>query len=83
MGKIAESTLKRLKNPAFWTGIISLIFLIFTSAGLDFDKMTTWELLGGALLSIVENPVKLIAVIGSMVGVTANTSSKGFLDGKE
>lgn len=77
-----EAIIKRLKNPAFWTGIISLIFLIFTSAGLDFQAMTTWELLGGALLSIVENPVKLIAVIGAIVGVAANTSSKGFLDGE-
>lgn len=81
MQKIIQSIIKRLKNPAFWTGLISLILLIFSSAGLNFNDMTTWNALWGAIITILSNPVSIVAIIGSLVGISADTSSKGFLDG--
>lgn len=64
----------KLRNPWFWLGIISIIF---ASAGIDFDSLTSWDLFGKALLSILQNPVALIAVIGGVLGVFNDNSSQG------
>lgn len=64
----------KIKNPWFWIGIISIIF---ASAGIDFNSLTSWTLFGEALLSILQNPVALMAVIGGILGVFNDNSSKG------
>lgn len=64
----------KLKNPWFWLGIISIIF---ASAGIDFNSLTSWQLFGHALMSIIQNPVALMAVIGGVLGVFNDNSSKG------
>ena len=64
----------KLRNPWFWLGIISIIF---ASAGIDFDSLTSWDLFGKALLSILQNPVALMAVIGGVLGVFNDNSSQG------
>lgn len=78
-----EAIIKRLKNPAFWTGLISLLLLIFSSAGLNFGEMTSWGALWEGVKAILSNPVSVVAVIGAIVGISADTSTKGFLDGEE
>ena len=75
-----EKIKKRLYNPAFWTGVISLVLLIFSAAGLDFNQLTTWSALWEGVKTILSNPVSVIAVIGALVGVSADPSTKGFLD---
>lgn len=82
MNTFLENTVKRLKNPAFWTGIISILLLIFSSAGLNFSDMTSWGELWKGILTIISNPVSVVAVIGAIVGISADTSTKGFLDGE-
>lgn len=64
----------KLKNPWFWLGIVSIIF---ASAGIDFNSLTSWQLFGHALMSIIQNPVALMAVIGGVLGVFNDNSSKG------
>ena len=64
----------KLKNPWFWLGIVSIIF---ASAGIDFNSLTSWRLFGHALMSIIQNPVALMAVIGGVLGVFNDNSSKG------
>ena len=64
----------KLKNPWFWLGIISIIF---ASAGVDFNSLTSWQLFGHALMSIIQNPVALMAVIGGVLGVFNDNSTKG------
>lgn len=83
MNTFLESTIKRLKNPAFWTGLISILLLIFSSAGLNFSDMTSWNALWEGVKAILSNPVSVVAVIGAMVGISADTSTKGFLDGNK
>ncbi len=73
----------RLKNPEFWTGLISLVLLIFSAAGIDFNTMTSWGALWEGVKAILSNPVSVVAVIGAIVGISANTQSKGFLDEHE
>ncbi len=72
MKKIFENP--KFRNPIFWT---SLIAIIFASAGVDFNTLTSWNLLGEALLGILQNPVALVAAIVGMVGVFNDNSTKG------
>ena len=64
----------KLRNPYFW---LSMFGLIFAAAGIDFNTLTSWQLLGEALLSIVANPVSIVAVITAMLGVWNDNSTKG------
>lgn len=64
----------KLRNPYFW---ISLVALIFSAAGIDFNALTDWGLFGQALLSIVNNPVSVVAVFTALVGIWNNNDTKG------
>lgn len=64
----------KFKNPIFWT---SLIAIIFASAGVDFNTLTSWQLLAESFLSILANPVAVVAVIVATVGVFNDNSTKG------
>lgn len=64
----------KFKNPIFWT---SLIAIIFASAGVEFNTLTSWKLLGESFLSILANPVAVVAVIVAVVGVFNDNSTKG------
>lgn len=64
----------KFKNPYFW---LSVFGLIFAAAGVDFNTLTSWQLLGEALLNIVANPVSIVAVITAMLGIWNDNSSKG------
>ena len=64
----------KFKNPYFW---LSMFGLIFAAAGVDFNTLTSWQLLGEALLNIMANPVSIIAVITAMLGVWNDNSTKG------
>lgn len=65
---------EKLKNPYFW---LSLVALIFAAAGIDFEQLTSWSLLGQALWSIVLNPVSVVAVITAFLGIWNDNSTQG------
>ena len=67
-------TKEKFKNPYFWVGIVSIVF---AAAGIDFNTLTSWQLLGKALISILNNPVAVMAVIGAVIGVFNDNSTKG------
>lgn len=64
----------KFKNPYFW---LSLIALIFSASGVDFNTLTSWPLLGSALLSIINNPVAIVAVVTAMLGIWNDNSTSG------
>ena len=64
----------KFKNPWFWLGLVSIIF---GSAGVDVDTLTSWSALGQAVLGILQNPVAVMAVIGGILGVFNDNGSKG------
>ena len=64
----------KFRNPYFW---LSIIGLFFSAAGIDFNTLTSWHLLGEALLSIANNPVSVVAVITALLGIWNNNDSKG------
>ncbi|STB59707.1 phage holin [Clostridium perfringens] len=69
---------ERLKNPAFWLGVLGVIF---SASGVDFNTLTSWSLLGQAFLNILANPVAVVAV-AALIGVVVDPSTKGLKDNK-
>ena len=68
---------EKLKNPYFW---LSVFALIFTASGIDFQTLTSWQLLAQALMDILLNPVAIVAIITAFLGIWNDNSTKG-LDG--
>lgn len=64
----------KFRNPIFWT---SLVAIIFGSAGVSFETLTSWPLLWAAVSSILHNPVAIMAVIVAVIGVFNNNDTKG------
>ena len=71
------NTYPKLKNPYFY---LSVVALIFSASGVDFNQLTSWNLLGKALIDIINNPVCVVAVITAFLGIWNDNSTKG-LDG--
>lgn len=65
---------EKFKNPYFW---LSTIALIFSASGIDFNTLTSWQLMGQALISIISNPVAVVAVITAFLGIWNDNSTKG------
>ena len=68
---------EKLKNPYFW---LSVFGLIFSAAGIDFETLTSWQLLAQALIDILMNPVAIVAITTAFLGIWNDNSTKG-LDG--
>ena len=66
-----------MKNPYFY---LSVFALIFSASGVDFQTLTSWSLLGQALIGILQNPVAIIAIITAFLGIWNDNGTKG-LDG--
>lgn len=64
----------KFKNPYLY---LSILALVFSASGIDFNTLTSWQLLGNALLSIVSNPVSIVAVITALLGIWNDNSTKG------
>jgi uncharacterized membrane protein len=64
----------KFRSPYFW---LSVVALIFSAAGIDFQSLTDWGLFGQALLSIINNPVSVVAVITALIGIYNNNDTKG------
>lgn len=64
----------KLKNPYFW---LSVFALIFTASGIDFQTLTSWQLLAQALIGILMNPVAIVAIITAFLGIWNDNSTKG------
>ena len=65
---------EKFKNPYFY---LSTIALIFSASGVDFNELTSWALLGQALVGIVQNPVSVVAVVTAFLGIWNDNSTKG------
>ena len=66
--------MNKLRNPYFW---LSCIALIFSASGVDFNQLTSWQLLADALVSIINNPVSIVAIITAFLGIWNDNSTKG------
>ena len=60
----------KLKNPYFYLAVIGVIF---SASGVDFNQLTSWELLKGALISIINNPITLFLLPASILAEACGT----------
>lgn len=65
---------EKLMNPYFW---LSVVGLIFSASGIDFNTLTSWQLLGQSLMSVLNNPVSVVAVITALLGIWNDNSTPG------
>ena len=68
---------EKFKNPYFW---LSVFALIFSASGIDFQTLTSWQLLAQAFMDILMNPVAIVAIITAFLGIWNDNTTKG-LDG--
>lgn len=64
----------KFNNPYFW---LSIIGLIFSAGGISFETLTSWTLLKDAIISIIQNPVSILAVITAILGIWNDNSTQG------
>ena len=68
---------EKLKNPYFW---LSVFALIFSASGIDFQTLTSWQLLAQAFMDILMNPVAIVAIITAFLGTKG---LDGFMSNKK
>lgn len=64
----------KFKNPYFWLGVISLVF---ATANIRIEDLTSWSLLFDAIKSISGNPAILFYITGALIGVWNDNSTPG------
>lgn len=64
----------KFRNPYFW---LSVFALIFSASGVDFNQLTSWALLGEALIGILSNPVAIVSIITAFLGIWNDNSTQG------
>lgn len=68
---------KRIKNIYF---VLGLVGVVFAAGGINFDSLTSWKLFMNGILSILNNPVAVVAVILAVLGVFVNPTTPGLTD---
>lgn len=71
----------RFKNPVFLAELAAaVVFPILTYLGLNWNDITSWSLLGNIMLSAVQNPVVVVAVVVSVWNAFTDPTTKGLSD---
>lgn len=71
----------RLKNPVFWAELAAAILLpILAHMGMNWEDMTSWAALGNLLLSAIQNPVIVVAVVVSVWNAINDPTTAGVSD---
>ena len=74
----------RAKNPVFWANIAMAIFLpILAHMGMNWEEVTTWAVLGNLLVSAVQNPVIVVAVVVSVWNALNDPTTAGISDSNQ
>ena len=71
----------RVKNPVFWANIALAIFLpILAQLGMSWEDITTWGALGNLIVSAIQNPVIVVAVVVSVWNAVNDPTTAGISD---
>lgn len=66
--------MNKFKNPIFWAASLALVL---AAGGVDFETLTSWSMFAESLISVLQNPVALIACIVAAYGIFNDNSTKG------
>ena len=71
----------RFKNPVFIAQLVMAVLLpILTYMGLTVEDVTTWAILGDALVKAASNPYVLLLVATSVYNAFTDPTTKGIRD---
>lgn len=71
----------RVKNPTFWAQVaIAIVSPILVGLGLQWQDMTSWNALAGAIWTAVQNPVIVFSAIGSLWACITDPTTQGTRD---
>lgn len=67
----------RAKNYMTWIGFISILFI---SANIQLEDLTSWNVLFNSIMDILKNPFLLMNTTLALCSVICDTSTKGMTD---
>lgn len=67
----------RIKNPYFWLGIVGVLF---TAMGINYEALTTWDILIQHFKQLIGNPYMIFSIILSVIGVINDPTTVGLKD---
>ncbi len=68
--------MSRLKSWALWLSFIAAALL---ACGIDWQTMTSWQLVWEALLDFINNPAQIILFCVTLFGIINNPTNKSGL----
>jgi hypothetical protein len=76
---ILKEIKERIVSPVFWLGVGSIVSIIFQTAGIKFEEMTSWEVLLDNIITIISNPYMVISILVAVFSFLNNPKNqKGF-----
>lgn len=76
MNKILQEIKKRITSPVFWVGVASIVTLIFTTAGIEFENITSWKMLLDNIVMIIKNPYLVVSILIAIFSFLNNPTTK-------
>lgn len=74
--EVLKVVLNRFKSPVVWAGIISIVGLVFTTAGYSLSDVGSWGELGNVVLSILKSPEKLAMIVVALFAFLNDASNR-------
>ena len=71
---------KRKKNPYFWIGLIAVIL---ASVGVSPESLTSWNILAGQIMELLNNPFAIGCVIVAIIGYINDPTTATLSDSKQ
>lgn len=70
----------RAKNPYFWIGLVAVVL---AAVGVSPESLTSWQILYGKIMALVQNPFALGCVIVAIIGYINDPTTKGISDSSQ
>lgn len=71
----------RIKNPVFWTGLVTAIIApILAHMGIKWSDITSWEAFGNLFLEAIKSPAMLVSIAVSVYNLIIDPTTKGVSD---
>ena len=70
----------RFKNPYFWIGLIAVIL---AAVGVSPESLTSWNILAGQIMELLNNPFAIGCVIVAIIGYINDRTTATLSDSKQ
>lgn len=70
----------RAKNPYFWIGLVGVIL---AAIGVSPESLTSWPILAGQIMKLIQNPFAIGCVVVGILGYINDPTTKGISDSSQ